>query len=459
MPNLPSLVLAVCAAMSAQSQQPATRQAMSLLEAVEAALERYPAVRMSEAQVREAAAGIQLARTAYLPKLDGIAGLNRASRNNVLGLLLPSQVIAPVTGPVLNTNSLASVWGSTVGALVTWEPFDFGLRGANVDLAEATRARASAGVARTRLEVATLTADTFLTLVAAQQTVVAAQAALERSGELERITDALVRSELRPGAEFSLAQAEQASARAQLIRARQAVAEAKASLAALTGVEVTAIEVRPGRLLDMPASSDSLHDVLRNPAALEQQAVISEAEVRVRVLDRSYFPRFSLQGTSYARGTGALPEGQLLQGVNGLGPNIHNWGVGFTATFPVFELPSIRARRTMENARVDAERGRYEQIVVDLKSRQGVARAAYEGAIQVAETTPVGIGAARSAVSQARARYQAGLATALDVADAQRRLSQAEIDDSLARLNVWRARAALYAAQGDISALLSEASQ
>src|SRR5687767_15701294 len=95
-------------------------QPLTMEQAVARALQRYPAVRVSEAEVRSAAAGIQLARTAYLPQLNAVAGVNRASRNNVLGLLLPSQILAPVTGPVLGTNSLASAWGSTVGVLVTW---------------------------------------------------------------------------------------------------------------------------------------------------------------------------------------------------------------------------------------------------------------------------------------------------------------------------------------------------
>ena len=53
----------------------------------------------------------------------------------------------------------------------------------------------------------------------------------------------------------------------------------------------------------------------------------------------------------------------------------------------------------------------------------------------------------------------AGLGTALEVADAQRRLAQAEIDDSLARLGIWRARLAVFAAEGDITPLLTEASR
>ena len=51
-------------------------------------------------------AGIQLARTAYLPRVDALAQVNRATRNNVFGLLLPQGVIPAISGPVLGTKAL-----------------------------------------------------------------------------------------------------------------------------------------------------------------------------------------------------------------------------------------------------------------------------------------------------------------------------------------------------------------
>ena len=57
-----------------------------------------------------------------------LAQANHATRNNVFGLLLPQGVIPSMSGPVLGTNNLGTAWGSAVGTLVTWEPFDFGLR-------------------------------------------------------------------------------------------------------------------------------------------------------------------------------------------------------------------------------------------------------------------------------------------------------------------------------------------
>src|SRR5215469_237924 len=112
---------------------------LTLGHAVQQALDTYPAVRSSLEQVSAAAAGINLARTAYLPRADFLGQANRATHNNVFGLVLPQSVIPTISGPAQGTNSLSSVWGSAVGTLVSWEPIDLGLRKANVETAKAVR--------------------------------------------------------------------------------------------------------------------------------------------------------------------------------------------------------------------------------------------------------------------------------------------------------------------------------
>src|SRR6266852_1844241 len=161
--------------------QPAT---LTLGQAVQQSVEKYPAVRGSLEQVSAAAAGINLARTAYLPRADFLGQVNRATHNNVFGMTLPQNIIPSISGPVLSTNSLNSVWGTTVGGLVSWEPFDFGLRKANVDHATSIRQQLNAQVDVTKLQVATATADAFLTVRAAQETVTAARAGVDRANVL-----------------------------------------------------------------------------------------------------------------------------------------------------------------------------------------------------------------------------------------------------------------------------------
>src|SRR2546425_900834 len=85
--------------------------------------------------------------------------------------------------------------------------------------------------AQLTLEVGAAAADSFLTILAAQQTVEAAKAGVERARVLDRVVETLVKNELRPGAESSRTRAELALAETQLIRAEQTVEESRAALA------------------------------------------------------------------------------------------------------------------------------------------------------------------------------------------------------------------------------------
>jgi outer membrane protein TolC len=438
----------------------ASAQTLSISRTVETALHNYPAVQVSQEQIAAAAAGIQLARTAYLPRIDGLAQVNRATRNNVFGMLLPQSVIPSMSGPVIGSNNFGTAWGSAVGALVAWEPFDFGLRRANVAAADAARAQSEAALRRTEYEVAVAAADACLTLAAAQETVRAAQAGVDRAGTVSRTIHALVNAQLRPGADASRADAELAAARTQLIQAEQAVDVAKATVARFTGAEPAQVAIVAPNLRQLPADREAPPlDPAANPVVREQQAVIEQAKAQLRALERQYFPRFYLQGAAYARGTGAETNGAILGGANGLAPNTQNYGIGFSVTFPLFDFAAIQAREAAESASLRAKTARARQIAVDLQAQWNAAVATLNGSRRVAANTPVQVTAARAAAEQATARYRAGLANIDEVAEAERLLTQSEIDDALARLNVWRALLAVATAAGDIRPFLAEVGQ
>ena len=433
---------------------------LTLPQAVQRAVQNYPSIRVSQEQINAAAAAIRLARTAYLPRVDALAQANRATRNNVFGMLLPQSVIPSMSGPVIGSDNLGSVWGSAVGGLVTWEPFDFGLRSAEVAAAAATRTQTEAAAKKTEFDVAVAAADAYLTLVAAQETVRAAQAAVDRAAVIVKTTAAQVNAQLRPGADESRAEAELAAARTQLIQAQQAIEVSQATLAQFVGMEPPQINVVTGSLFQLPAEHTSTTpDVAANPAAIEQNAAIEQARAELHVLERSYFPRFYLQGAAYARGTGAETNGERLGGRNGLAPNFQNYALGLTVTFPVSDLPALHAREAEQTARIRTESARLDQIATELKSQWNRAVAGLNAARRIAGNTPTEIAAARAAVQQATARYQSGLGNIDDLAEAQRLLAQAEVDDVLARLGVWRGLLGIATAAGDIQPFVAEASR
>jgi len=451
-------MLAMAAALPAQQAAPSGT--VTLAQAVESSLQNYPSIRVSQEQINAAAAAIRLARTTYLPRVDALAQVNRATRNNVFGLLLPQSVIPSMSGLVIGSNNLGSVWGSAIGGLVTWEPFDFGLRSANVAIADRARAQSEAAVKRTQFDVAAATADAYLTLVAAQQTSLAAQAGVDRAAIIVRTIAALVDAQLRPGADQSRAEAELAAARTQLIQAQQAIDISRATLSQFIGTDPAQIAVVAGSLLQLPPEQAApILNTAANPLAVEQNAAVEQARAQLRALERSYFPRFYLQGAAYARGTGAETNGDRLGGLNGLAPNVQNYALGFSVTFPIFDLPALRAREAAQSAALRAQTARSDQIAVDLRAQWNRAVATLNGARHIAANTPVQISAARTASQQAAARYRAGLGNIDEVAEAERLLTQAEIDDVLARLSVWRGLLGIATAAGDIQPFVAEATR
>jgi outer membrane protein TolC len=439
----------------AQSQSETQVRTFTVDEAVAFALKNYPAVRASLERVRAAEAGVGVARTSYLPRTDLLWQTNRATDNNITGLLIPNSVTAPITGPVPPSPSDQSAWGSAGGLLFSWEPLDFGYRGAKVDAARAVQNRASAEASLTRLDVSVATVNAFLTLLATEQTARAAQADVDRRETFAKSVHVLVENQLRAGADASRADAELARARVNLARAEQQVGTSRAAFANILGIADQTVEVRESALLGAPpAVAPAATSVSGNPAAEAQHARVQESQSLVHALDRSYYPKFYLQSVVMGRGSGVDPSGKFLGGSEGLGPDRANWGAGVTVTFPVFDIFSIKSKRAVEAANERAEEARYDQQLQDLTGQLRRAQASLDGARKVAENTPVELDAARTTETQQRARYQAGLATLVDVSEAQSLLVQAEIDDSLARLAVWQNLASVSAAQGDLGPFL-----
>jgi outer membrane protein TolC len=108
----------------------------------------------------------------------------------------------------------------------------------------------------------------------------------------------------------------------------------------------------------------------------------------------------------------------------------------------------------MQSANVRGEQVLYQHTVHTLSVQVEQAQATLDGARQVAQNTPLEVAAALQSEQQQRARFQSSLATVVEVAVAESVLTQAEGDDAIARLNVWRALAGLATARGDVTPFL-----
>lgn len=455
----PSLLFAQNTSPKPSSLKTSIVQPLTLNEAVSLALYNYPGIRAARSQADAARAGIDLSRTAYLPQAQLFWQENRATANNIFGLLLPQTpaAIPSISGPALGTKSFESGWGSAGGILFSWEPFDFGLRKANVAVAHAAANKADAELRVTQLDVATSAAEEFILLLAAEQAVRVAQANAERMRAFAKAVHVLVDKQLRAGVDASRADAEVATAENQLILAQQSAEINRAKLAEALGIAGASVTIRSGPLLErLPLTHIPVSHFESHPRTVAQDAAIKTVQSRRRALDRAYYPKFELQGVFFGRGTSALLQGGFEGGSEGLFPDTPNWAAGLSISFPAFNIFPIRSHRRIEAGNEATEKARYDQIIQKLETENAEAKTLVDTSLQIMENSRIRLKAARDAELKARTQYNVQLATVTDVVESQKLLTQAEIDDAVSRLGVWRAMLAVAKARGDIEPFLQQ---
>ena len=383
-------LLLIFQALSCLAQMPSAPQVFTLDQAIAYAQANYPAVRAALSQAAAARAVIGVARTAYLPQANSLYQMNRATANNIAGPLLPQGVIPAISGPVQASTSNESFWGSAAGVLASWEPIDFGYRGAVVNVARAGETTANAQAEVIRLDVALGVTNAYLGLLAARQVTQAAQTNVERRQVLANSVGVLVQNQLRPGADASRAEADLARARIGLIQAQTAENASRVVLANLLGLNAAGVDIVPGPLLALPATASlPEQEAAGNPYAVAQMSRIAEAMAREQVLAKSYFPKFFLQSVISGRGSGA-GTGISSGGSAGLDLQRMNWAAGVQVTFPILQIFSIHAARRVEQANETTERARYDQSLLQISGQMALAQNRLEGARQVVQNTPAG---------------------------------------------------------------------
>src|SRR5665213_2750398 len=163
------------------------------------------------------------------------------------------------------------------------------------------------------------------------------------------------------------------------------------------------------------------------------------------------YPRFLLQGEIFGRGSEISTNGTIAGNWNGLAPGRENWVTGITVLFPdVFSFKTLSAQKQISKANELSQKAHYDQTIQDLSGQIQAARDQLKSAQFIAQETPVELMAARQSEAQSRSRYESGLATLVEVAEAENLLAQAAIADSIARLNVWHGLFAVASAQGNL---------
>lgn len=439
--------LALCATVRAE---PAPT-GLDLDGAIAYATSHHPTAHADAANVRAAEESVDIERAKYTPDLELFAQLDRATTNAVPGayFAVPSlPVVAGTPGRTFDSGH----FGTAVGATASWDALGYRKWDAMIDKAQAEVRLARDSAAASVLDIQYLAADKFLAAVERDQAVTAAKAGVDRAQVFLTIVQATVGSDLRAGADLSRAKAELSFAKTALSRSQTARDVALAELREALGAPQAPLQLQLAGLTGAPPTA------LASRTAPDPHIVAAEDRVHVadaerRAIATATQPKLALVGAIFARGSDELAGGAEARG---LVPDAPNWALGVLLTWPVLANRSVAPAVRAQEAKIVREHAHEEELAQQLAGRNERARTLLAGALEVAHNTPDALQAARDAEKQTTARFQAQLATADDVAQAQRLLVQAETDDALARLDVWRALLFTAYANGDLAPFLAQ---
>ena len=413
---------------------------------VERAVSGNVDLRASAARVTQGRALLRQAFASRLPTITGSASRDRRAQS----IELPNFAAlagAPADGNVQPSQSVRTNFLTTTfdaGIDVSWQIDLFGgLRRAE----QAARLDFLAAAAEQAALYHTVVAETIRARVAVatlQTRLDLARQNLESLQETLRVTENRYRSGVGDPLSLRLARENAASAVAQIPPLESDLAVSEHALSVLIGE-------RPGAAGDLPRTLPPVPTLtpppLSLPAALldrrpdlqasELRSRAAQARIGVAVAD--LFPKLNLAAsggyTASDTGTWFDPESQVYDFLIGL-------------TQPIFEGGRRRAAVAASRALAEAAAADYLGVVLNAVREVEDALVQEDAARRETDASERALVEGQASESLARDRYKQGLASLLDVFEAERRRRAAEERLALARQKVWNARIDLHLALG-----------
>lgn len=373
------------------------------------ALADSPNVKVAQARLRSARAGLAESRTAFLPRGGAKAGET--------SLRLPLDSIPGQANPGKAGQGHANLNLYNAGLDATWELDLFGETRRSVEAAAASAGQVQATLEDVQVELSAEVGQSYVVLRDAQTRLNLAKDAVE----LQSKAVALVRQRQARGAaadgDLDRAETGLDQAQAQVAPLKARVDELKDQLAMLTGQTPGALDAELAQPAAAPAPpaltpvGDPAEMLRRRPdvRAAERRLAASNARIGQNVAE--YFPKVTLIGDIGFTSTDAS---RLLRSSStaALGGPSLSWNI--------LNYPRIQAEVQGAVADRDAALAQYQAGVLSALQDAEASLSRYGGQRQSLEALTRAEASAQRAADVTRRRYEAGTASLIDLLDAQR---------------------------------------
>jgi outer membrane protein, multidrug efflux system len=377
---------------------------------------------LAAARVDEARALLAEARSGSLPAVDAGAVVSRQSLSQRTATSFPG--------------ALREFTSHQATLSVSYDIDLFGRIRSGTEAARAELAVSEAGREAVRLALAAEVARSYFALRALDEQI----AITGRTIDLREASLKLQRRRYDAGviSEYDLRQldAEAAAVRAQLPPLERARETEEAALAVLLGrsprrmlesgiLRTAAFGEAPGPAVPPTGLPSEL--LLRRPDLVAAERQLAAAHARIAVARAEMFPSIALTG---ALGVESAALANLFTGPAGL------WFIGASVAQPIFAGGRLEARAEAAEARQRAALAQYQKTIQTAFAEVRAALAAQARSRESFDAESARAAALADTLRLARLRYNAGIASQLDVLDAERGLLAAE----LSRVEALRAQ-------------------
>lgn len=429
--------------------------AQSLRELLEKAKTNYPLLKAKRFESDAKQDQVRYSKSMAIPSLDAGYQINYATYNNITGMAT-TQFFVPISGPPSSTNSSQGVFGSVGGLLLNWDLFTFGQRSSAIETSKASLAYQKADEQNEIFQHSIRTANTYLDVLTTLEVVKVYQRNLARSESNLRIVRSLARSGLRPGVDTALFQAEVAKARIDLLNFDKLLQAQQLQLSELLGdAGATTVAVDSSYAAQLPGYPDTTTHTTPHPLISLSSSRIQIAEQEGSVFRHSLYPKISLWGTAYGRGSGIRYDGYVHQ-EDGLSFSRYNYGAGLMLSVPLLQFTRAQYQIHSQDALVQASRERLNATKLQLIKQQQLADVTFINARKIAQETPAFLEASRYAYNGSLSRFNSGLLTYTELIQAQYALVQSEADLKKAYVEVWKALLYVAAVNGDLNLFINQ---
>lgn len=422
---------------------PAPLHQLALDDAVRRALAMNPTIEQAMAAIQRAEAVVAEARSFQLPRLNADARLTLQGPIPSFTFTLPPE--APGDPPRTRDISLGKSFTRQFGLSATYDVDPFGRLRAQTEIARRQVGAARGELFTTRNELVFAVQNLYLAALRAGALVGVQQEAVEAAREQLRVTEAELRAGTAPEFDVLRARVQVENIRQNLVQARSTEQRSLAALSRLLSLEPNAqLRLEPvaapadaglvageaARRILAPAPAAGLPP---HPQSLE--SALEEAFTRRPELYRAEWARRAAEARVAFERRGRLPalgitaSALYTPDAAGFARVTRSWSILAYLTIPIWDAGQARARTRQAEAEIRAAEAQLrtardliaeevKQSLIDLEAARERRGASASNAEQ-----------AREALRIARVRYMAGLASGLEVIDAEAALVQARANE------------------------------